>query len=191
MSRASFAEKIKPAENDKNPFDVPSDFDYTQALFYDAMPGQTASWNYGANSLYDVFKASVAFKAPKNGINISHLYLPVTIEDQQNVTIKFELIAGDDPEGTDVIGKGSLSIASQANPATGNFYIVPLERPTYLNPGEDFCVVVTYPEGIKYPSYLCTKEEPVTAGRYMAWTESVGWYLRIIQRFVRLHPLMP
>lgn len=176
MSRASFAEKIKPAENDKNPFDVPSDFDYTQALFYDAMPGQTASWNYGANSLYDVFKASVAFKAPKNGINISHLYLPVTIEDQQNVTIKFELIAGDDPEGTDVIGKGSLSIASQANPATGNFYIVPLERPTYLNPEEDFCVVVTYPEGIKYPSYLCTKEEPVTAGRYMAWTESVGWY---------------
>lgn len=174
--------KIKAADNSNvNPYDLPSDFDFNSALYYEAMPGNTASYNYGANTAFDVYKAAVAFKAPKEGINISHIYIPVSIEEAENVNIKFELISGSNPEDNgEVIGRGSLFIDSQINPETGmsqgRFYLVPLERPVYMNPEEEFCVVVTYPEGILYPTYLCVKEEPVTEGRYLGWTENSGWF---------------
>ena len=194
--------KIKAADNSNvNPYDLPSDFDFNSALYYEAMPGNTASYNYGANTAFDVYKAAVAFKAPKEGINISHIYIPVSIEEAENVNIKFELISGSNPEDNgEVIGRGSLFIDSQINPETGmsqgRFYLVPLERPVYMNPEEEFCVVVTYPEGILYPTYLCVKEEPVTEGRYLGWTENSGWF-DVAQLFESqygsawLYPLLP
>lgn len=176
MQEALPDKKIKAAEAGGHPFEVPSDFDYTQALYYDMMPGSNGVWNYGANSIYDVFKASVAFKAPAKGINVSHIYMPVSIEACENVTVRIEIVSGNDPETGDVLGKGSLLIESQASPSEGQYFVVRLNRAVYLNPGEEFCVVVTYPEGIKFPAYVCKKEEPVTAGRYMGWTAASGWY---------------
>ncbi len=167
------------ADNDEtvNPFDLPTNFAYTQALYYDAMPGNTNSWNYGVGTLFDTFKASTSFVAPKNGINISHVYLPVVTEELENATIKVELVSGNDPETGELIGKGAfIATPNPDKPTMGRFYVAALERPVYMNPGEEFCMVVTYPEGIKYPSFICAKEEPVTNGRYMAWTEESGWY---------------
>lgn len=169
-------QKIKAHGNQRtvNPYDLPIDFDYTNALYYEAMPGNNAAYNYGANSLFDVYKEAVSFKAPKTGINISHIYLPVLTEGVENVNVKIELLTGSTPEDNgDVIGRGNLFIESQPQ---GQFYVVPLEKPVYMNPNEEFNVVVTYPEGIKYPSYLCVKEEPVKAGRYLGWTETSGWF---------------
>lgn len=160
-----------------NPFDLPSNFSYTQALYHDAMPGSKQSWNYGANTMFDVFKASTAFVAPKEGINISHIYVPVNTEGKDNVNIRLELLSGNDPDGAEVIGRGSFTAsADPEKPEQGRFYTAALDRPVYMNPGEEFCLVVTYPEGLQFPSFLCVKEEPVTNSRYMAWTEQSGWY---------------
>ncbi len=178
LYEGKFGKKLVPhADEEKNMFDLPSNFDYTQALYHDAMPGSTNAWNYGANTEFDVFKTSTAFVAPKSGINISHIYMPVQTEGQSNVNIKLELVAGNDPEDAEVIGRGSfIASADPANPQQGRFYVVPLDRPVYMNPNEEFCLVVTYPEGLLSPSFICKKEEPVTNGRYMAWTEQSGWY---------------
>ncbi|TGX83156.1 choice-of-anchor D domain-containing protein [Palleniella muris] len=174
--------KAYGSQKDANPYELPTNFDYTNALYYESMPGNNAAYNYGANNLFDVYKEAVSFKAPKTGINISHIYIPVLVEDAKNVNVKIELLTGSTPEDNgDVIGRGNLFIESQpqhpeTGAYTGQFYVVPLEKPVYMNPDEEFNVVVTYPEGLKIPSYLCVKEEPVKAGRYLGWTENAGWY---------------
>ena len=173
---ARFGKKIKAADNSVNPYDLPSDFNYSRALYYDAMPGNTAAYNYGANNTFDVFKEAVYFKAPKDGINISHIYLPVFTQAQTNVDVKIDIVSGSEPGGSDILGSASINISDQTNPKQGKFYVVALDKPVFMNPDEEFCVVVTYPEGLTVPAYLCVKEEPVTAGRYMGWTEQAGWY---------------
>lgn len=179
LEKASLNVKIKTLADEPavNTLDVPSNFAYTQALYYDAMPGNNLTWNYGANSVFDVFKTSTYFVAPKEGINISHIYLPVNTEGLDNINMKLELVSGNDPELGDVIGRGSfIAQTDPENPQSGRFYVAALDRAVYMNPGEEFCLVVTYPEGLQFPSYLCVKEEPVTNGRYMAWTQQSGWY---------------
>lgn len=181
IEKADLGKRISAYADEEgvNPFDLPSDFKYTQALFHDAMPGAKASYNYGSNTLYDIFKTSTAFVAPKAGINISHVYLPVQTEGLENVSVKVELISGNSPDSQDaaVIGRGSfIASTNPEHPEQGRFYVAALDRPVYINPGEEFCMVVTYPEGIQLPAFLCMKEEPVSNGRYMAWTEESGWY---------------
>lgn len=169
--------KALDTKADKSALDEPDNFDYRNAMFYPALPGTQAVYNYGPNSLYDMFKAATWYKAPDEGFNVSHIYTPVSIETATNVDIRVEIIAGSSPaEGGAVLGKGKLHIASQANPATGQYFTIPLDKSVYLNPGEEFCVVITYPAGIKLPAYLVAKEEAVVTGRYLAWTQEAGWY---------------
>lgn len=175
LTASSIGKKMKTAENG-TPFEVPGDFEYNNALYYAQMPGNNASYNYGTNTEFDVFKAAVHFKAPKAGFNVSHIYMPITIEDKKNVNIRIELVDGTDPAGTDILGTGEITIQSQAKPGTGGYFVIPLDKPAYMNPDEDFYVVVTYPEEVKLPAYLNVKEEPYTEGRYMAWTQEAGWY---------------
>lgn len=176
LSEAVFGKKIKAAANSVNPYDLPSDFSYNRALYYDAMPGNTTAYNYGAGNAFDVFKESVYFKAPKDGINISHIYLPVFAQAQSDVDIRIDIVAGSEPDGSDILGSASVNITDQTSETQGKFYVVALDKPVFMNPDEEFCVVVTYPEGLSNPAYLCVKEEPVTAGRYMGWTQQAGWY---------------
>lgn len=176
LQPASVAGKIKAADTSSNLFEVPSNFDYTQALYYNALYGSTTTYFYGAFTTYDEFKASVHFTAPEEGINISHIYLPVLNGSANDATISIELISGEEPDGTEVIGSGEFTVAPSSDANTGQFYVVPLDKAVYLNSGEDFCVVVTFPEGLEYPAYVNEKEDSVTDGRYMAWTESTGWY---------------
>ena len=181
LAEGNFGAKLKKAiakagEQTYHVFEAPADFDFNRALFYSVMPGNSTSYNYGANSLLDVYKASVAFKAPADGFNISHIYTPINIESASNVTVRFDIVSGSDPETGEVIGSTDLFIPSQKNPSVGSFYLVPFDRAVYMNPGEEFCVVATFPEGIKFPAYLCVKEEPVTDGRYLGWTQSSGWF---------------
>lgn len=173
--RDGFKALVKPFDKSEHAYDCPQDFNYLDALYYPAMPNSTAAYNYGANSLYEKFKAATAFTAPAEGFNISHVYTPINIETAKNVDVKIQVIQGDDPEGDVVLGEGSVFIQSQEG-AAGQFFVVPLESSVYVNPGEKFCVVVTYPEGIKFPAYLCQKEEANVANRYMAWTEGYGWF---------------
>lgn len=160
-----------------NIYDLPSNFEYIRGLYHEAMPSSKNAWNYGSGTVFDAFKASTAFVAPKDGFNISHVYLPVQTEGLENQNIKVEFVAGSDPDGAELIGGGSfVATPDPENPGMGRFYVVELDRPIYMNPGEEFCMVVTYPEGIQSPAFICVKEEPVISGRYMGWTEQAGWY---------------
>lgn len=169
-----FKVNMTPMEKSDNAFDCPKDFDYLDALYYPAMPNTTTAYNYGSNSLYEKYKAATVFTAPAEGFNISHIYTPVAIEEAKNVDIKVEVIQGNDPDGDVVLGQGSLFIQSQNG--QGQFFVIPLENQVYINPGEEFCVVITYPEGIKFPAYLCPKEEGLVNNRYLGWTEGYGWF---------------
>ena len=168
-------------------FDLPQDFQYRNAMYYPAMPGNKNVYNYGSGSLYDEFKIAVSFKAGSEGFNVSHIYMPVmtgNIEGEgsnkhfvpvENVDVNFELKQGSNPAAGDVIGRAKLFIASQSNPS-GMFYVIPLEKSVYMAPGEEFCVVASFPAGTRAPIFVMPKEEKVVSGRYMAWVESYGWY---------------
>lgn len=168
--------EIKPMDKSENSYDTPQDFEYRDGLYYPAMAASTAAYNYGSNNLYSKYKAATVFTAPAEGFNLSHIYTAVTVEEAKNVDIRVEVITGADPELGQVVGKGTLHIAGQENPASGSFYVIPLENSVYMNPGEQFSVVITYPEGIRTPSYLVRKEEGHIAGRYLGWVENFGWF---------------
>ncbi len=173
----------KPLATSTNAYDTPQDFKYNNALFYPAMPGNTAAYNFGSGTLYDKYIAATSFTAPEGGFNMSHLYLPVTLASTSETTtimasnynVDIKVVQGSDPTGETVLGHGKLFIASQ-NTVAGKFYVVPLDRSVYLNPGEEFCVVVTYDAGVMYPAYLSAKEEAYVPNRYMAYSESTDWY---------------
>ena len=174
LVKAALVPAMKPLDKSTNAYDTPqAGFDYNDALFYPAMPGNTTAYNYGSNSQYDVYKASTQFKAPADGFNISHVYIPVFLDGATDYTVRLQVIQGTAPDGDVVLGTGTLFIDKQPG---GQFYIVPLDKPVYMNPGEDFCLVATYDAGVPYPSYVCAKEEAVVANRYMGWMESVGWF---------------
>ncbi|MDE6154147.1 MAG: S8 family serine peptidase [Muribaculaceae bacterium] len=166
--------KVKPLDKSDDAFDCPQNFEYLDALYYPAGLNKVA-YNYGAGTLYDRYKAATYFKAPAEGFNISHIYSAVTIETATNIDIIVEVVAGDNPDGT-VVAKGKLHIAEQENPSAGQNYIIKLDHSVYMNPGESFFVVMTYPAGVKYPAYLVPKEEGYIDSRYLGWTEGYGWY---------------
>lgn len=177
MTSDKAARMLAPAKAPSgNIYDVPSDFDYRNALYYPANPGNSAVYTYGANSLYDVYMGATVFTAPEDGFNVSHIYLPVNIGTATDYRVDIDIISGNTPGEGDVIGGGTLIIESQANPNMGQFFVVPLDRPVFLNPGEEFHVQVTYAAGSQFPSYVCAKEEAVVSGRYMGWTEAYGWF---------------
>lgn len=157
-------------------YDVPGDFEYRNALYYPAAPLSPRAYNYGSNSQYDIFKAATLFTAPAEGFNVSHIYLPVNIETATDYEVILEVVTGNVVGEGDVIGRGKLIIESQADPQVGQFFAVALDKPAFLNPGEEFYVQVTYAAGVKFPAYVVTKEEAMIEGRYMGWTEANGWF---------------
>ena len=176
LQRGAITAGIQPAATSTNVYDCPQDVDYNNALFYPAMPESRVIYNYGSGTTYDSYKAAVTFTTPAEGFNISHIYAPVTIDVATNVDITFYVVAGDDPDGADVLGRGKLHIESQDNPGAGRYFVVPMEKSVYLNPGEVFTLVMDVPAGPKYPTYVCAKEEAVVADRYRGWTEAAGWF---------------
>lgn len=159
-----------------NIFDIPSDFEFRNALYYPANQANNSVYNYGAGTLYDTFKAATIFTAPAEGFNISHIYLPVTIGTATDYRVDIDIVGGNTPGEGEVLGHGKLIIESQDDPLMGKFFIIPLDRMVFINPGEEFHVQVTYAAGSTYPAYVCPKEEAVVNGRYMGWTESYGWF---------------
>lgn len=175
LNETSFGQRIAPMSTN-DVLNAPNDFEFLRALYHDAMPGTQNVYGFGSFNDYDVFRASTAFVAPNDGFNVSHVYLPVSIGTAANKTVTVELLSGNDPATGKVLGRGRLLIEKQDNPTAGKFYVVPLDKPSYMNPGEEFCLVITYPEGIQAPGYVCGKEEGVVDGRYMGWMESTGWF---------------
>ena len=155
--------------------DVPTDFEFNEALYYPLMPGTEKIYNFGSGTLYDTFREAVCFKAPADGFNISHIYLPVTIGKATNFKVNIDLVQGSDPDAGAVVGSTDFTIAKQET-ELGRYFVVPFEKPVFMNPDEEFCVVVTYAAGHDYPAYIIAKEEAVVPGRYLAYADGFGWY---------------
>ena len=174
---------VRPFDTSDNLYDTPQDFSYSNAVIYPAVPGTGNIYNYGSNSFYDKFKASTHFTAPAEGFNMSHLYMPVTLASTSengvtiasDYTVTIEVVLGSDPTGDNIAARGTLHIAEQAG-TSGKFYVIPLERSVYLNPGEDFCVVATFDAGVTAPAYLIGKQDAYEPNRYMGYYESYGWF---------------
>ena len=164
---------MQPYGND-NYLDVPNSFEYRNALYYPANPYDVVSYQYGSGNTYDVFKESVAFTAPQEGFNLSHLYFAVSAGGVKDYPVDFDIITGSTPGQGDVIGHGQYIV--KGGSTQGALVVAPLSKPVFLNPGEDFHVQVTYGAGNRYPAFVTLKEEAVVSGRYMGWTESAGWY---------------
>lgn len=182
LSAPNAAAKIKPLDDDsyvdsdfsRSAFDLPRNFTYTDALYYPYSTG--TAYQYGSTNIYDIYKAATHFVAPEGGFNISHLYTAVDVSTCTNYGVKFELVLGDDPDGKDIIGTANLLIEGQEDPYVGQFFVVALDKPVYLNEGEAFTVVVTYSAGSLYPAYVCPKEEQWVSDRYQGWVENYGWF---------------
>lgn len=175
VKKSKMKVKAQPYEDVTNEYDGPSNFEFNRALFYSSY-GNSPAYNYGALNSYSEYKAATTFTAPADGFNISHIYMPVTIEDTKNITVKIDVVQGDDPVGENVLGRGKVLIEEQEDPKNGKFFVIELEKPVYLNPNEVFTVVATYGAGPIYPAYLVKKEDEVVPNRYRGYIEDYGWF---------------
>lgn len=160
-----------------NTYDTPADYDFNRALYYQSV-ATGAAYSYGAGNTYGLYKAATYYVAPEDGFNISHIYIATTLTNTggskiTNADYTVEIINGDDLENGQVIGTGSFHIDEMTG---AKFVVMPLDRSVYINPGQDFYVVVTYPVGIEYPAYISLKEEAVVSNRYMGYVENYGWF---------------
>lgn len=160
-----------------NVYDAPQDFEHLNALFYPTAAGSKAL-SYGTGKKYGTYKAATAYQAPESGFNISHIYIATTLTNQdgsyiENADVTVEIVNGEDYESEDVLGTGSVHFDKMDG---AQFVVIPLDKPVYMNPGQNFYVRVTYPEGVEFPAYLTSKEEAVVSNRYMAFVEGYGWF---------------
>lgn len=170
------ARVAKPFDRSDNAYDCPQDFEYRNALFYPTIDGTRSVYNYGSGRTDAKFSAATQFTTPAEGFNISHIYCPVTIESARNVQVDVKVVQGEEPWGETVLAEGSVFIPSQENPSVGSFHAIALDHSVYMNPGEKFCVVISYPEGINSPAYLAAKQEGYIENRYYGFVEDYGWY---------------
>lgn len=166
--------KANAEENTYSSFDVPNSFEFNKALFHEHLGN--ASYTYGPGNIFETYKAATRFTAPEEGFNISHIYTAIGIEDAKNYGVKIDIVNGGDPEGTEILGTGSVMFEKAEDPSVGTYAVIALEKPVYINPNQEFTVVASYDAGSKYPAYLCSKFEKVVEGRYQGWIESYGWF---------------
>ena len=167
----------QPLATPSSALDGPTDFKYKNILFYPAVKGSTTP-AYGTGNKYGLYTAATHFTAPEDGFNISHIYLASTLLNSDGSYIEYgdinvEIVAGKDYENGNVMGTGTFHLATHDG---GHFLIIPLDRAVYINPDEEFYVRVHYPMGVEFPAYLCSKEDPVVANRYMGHVEGYGWF---------------
>ena len=164
---------VKPLEKEVSVLDAPQDFTYRNILYYPTISGNNTTYQYGAGNTFSEYKAATYYVAPEEGFNLSHIYTATYLPDLCDVDIKVEIIKGNDPEGTTILGKGTFHIDEMES---AKFLIIPLDRAVYLAPGQDFYVVITYPAGVEYPAYLTYKEEGVESNRFMGFVDGYGWF---------------
>ena len=154
-----------------NYIDLPSEFEFRNSLYYESRPASdNVIYQYGTGNTYDNFIGSTVFKAPAEGINISHIYTAFPqFKAPHDVII--EIVKGNDHSGDVIVATGTINVSK-----TG-FYVIPLDKSIYMNPGEEFIVRVTYPTGVENPAYLVGKKDEIVSNRYMGRAgSSATWY---------------
>ena len=174
---SALSSTIVPYEYGKsdNFLDLPQDFEYRNGLYYPVLPGDILTYTYGSGSKFAQFKSATYFEAPEQGFNISHIYTVAGFEGLSDVDLTVEIFKGDDIAGNGtIVGRGTASF--ETTTTQGRAMVVALDRPVYMNPGEKFYVVITYPLGVLYPAYVASKEEAVVPNRYMGYVPDYGWF---------------
>lgn len=151
-------------------------FSFIRGLYHPNLPGSLATFNYGSNTEYDLFKASTLFESPAGGFNISHVYSILKFGNLKDADIKVEIVTGDSPENGTVIGRGTYHLGTPESTNASYQTVIRLDRSVFVPEGQEFYVVFTFPAGEAAPMGVSKKEESVVTGRYMGFTESYGWY---------------
>ena len=159
--------------------DEPIGLDFRNSLYHPIKADDFALFMFGANNKYSEYQAATLFTAPAEGFNLHSVYFLGSIGNLKNVEVKVEVIQGNNIANGEVIGTGKLFIESEEvggqGVYNGEFRLIELDKPVYLNPNENFYVNIIYPVGYEYPAGLVKKEDVVVANRYMGWFDGDGW----------------
>ena len=168
--------EVKPFDvgTTDNYLDQPQDMELLRTLFYPSIKNGS-NYMFGSASVTDQFKGGTYFVAPEGGFNISHIYFPVYTAQVPTPEVKVEIIKGNNPSGTQVLARGSMTLETGTTPYA-RFVSVPLDRSVFVDSGEDFFVIVTYPVGVELPAVLVTKQDAMKEEIYAAYSEETGWY---------------
>lgn len=168
---------VEEAAAEINIPDLPGGGGYTNSLHYPSIVSNPKIYLVGALNKFDQFKAATQYVAPAEGFNLSDIYFRGTIGDLKNVAINAEIIRGNDVATGEVIGKGTLEIEKEEptkmdgdKPVySGEYRMLTLDKPVFLNPGEKFYVSLTFPIGYEYSISLINKDDEVVDNRYMGF----------------------
>lgn len=179
--------KSAPAKvEDSNPYiyDVPSGIEYTNLLYYPILKpvsnAQSAIIGTGSDTTENYY-AATRYVSPDEGFNLSHLYFVGTIGNLENVDIEASVVIGDDVTSDNVVGTGTLHVDKEEPTSSGNYYgeprLLEFDSPIYINPADTFYVILKYPAGYTASALMASKNDEVSANRYMGYIESMGgWF---------------
>ncbi len=185
-TKAASSRKVK--DDDPYVWDVPSDMEYTNLLYYPILKpisnAKSAVMGSGTSGLDDNFYAATRYVAPEEGFNLSHVYFVGTVGDLTNVDIEATVIQGSDVTATGkTIGRGSIHVDSEEPASDGGYYgqprILQLNSPVYINPNDTFYVVLKYPAGYRVSAVMASKNGSKNPDCYMANVKSLGGWVDI------------
>lgn len=157
--------------------DTPADVEFTNALYHPVpSTGNVSAFLFGSFNNYDYLKTSTLYTSPEGGINITDIYTTVNYGTATDKDITVEIILGESPLGSSILGSGKFHLDKMTNPQLASVILIPLDRETFVPEGMKFCVVVTYEAGAPTPTMLVAKADDVVADRYQAYYDSYGWY---------------
>lgn len=156
-----------------NSLDQPQDMDLLRTLYYPSVANSNV-YNYGTGNKTEAFIGATYFVAPEGGFNISHIYVPLLSGELTHPELKIEIVKGDSPAGDQILGSAHVMFEVEPSPYT-LFYTIPLNKPVFVDSGEDFFVRITYPVGVETPALLVPKQDAVKEAVYAAYIEGIGY----------------
>lgn len=160
-------------------WDLPGNFTGTNSLYYPILQPASSAKAYwiGALDEENEFYTATQFTAPAEGFNLTHLYFAGTVRELENVDIESYVVKGDDVTATDnIVARGKLHIDQEQTTETPSAKTIEFNHPSFFNPNEKFYIVVKYPAGNPYSTYLVSKDGDKCANRYMCYIKSMGWF---------------
>lgn len=182
LKETRMAAPVKPMDTDPtdNFLNVPSNFEYTKALYWPALEGSTTAYNLGSGTTYGNFAASTCFTSPEGGFNISHIYTATKMGDLENVDYTVAIVKGNHPATGEILGTGTYHLDVSPDKGTGTpysrFFLIPLDKSVFIPEGQEFCVVINYPVGEAAQAAFIAKADKVVSNRYLAYDDTNWWY---------------
>ena len=176
------AGKLKKASSKASAYvwDLPSNFSGSNALYYPILQPASSALAYwmGALDTENEFRTATQFTAPAEGFNLTHIYFAGTVRSLQNVDIEAYVVKGTDVTATDnIVTRGKLHIDKESSTTSPVARTIEFNYPVYFSANENFYIVLKYPAGNEYSTFLVSKDGDKCANRYMCYMKTMGgWF---------------